>query len=235
MTANQKEYKKQINRIKNFIKRKEKEGFVFTEFPKDMPSLTVPKRVTKKALENIQSFRTQSLYKGSIFVSPEGTTTGLEEVRRRKKAAGKKRSISMRSKNLKRITPDEARQKGIKIIEYMPKFDLIDSLLKRIKDIERKADPKYNLEKQKGVLVRTFEDTINVMDHQELIEYLYSFQDEIMHNIGVVEFYSGQEDVNAGFTRLLEILNVDFLTTDQLQEISDFNERASYLEAEMEV
>ena len=233
MTANQKEYKKQINRIKNFIKRKEKEGFVFTDFPKDMPSLTVPKRVTKKALENIQSFRTQSLYKGSIFVSPEGTTTGLEEVRRRKKAAGKKRSIAMRSQELKRITPDKARQKGIKIIEYVPKFDLIDSLMRRFQQIERKAYPKFNIETQKGILIRTFEDTINVMDRKELLDYLYSYEEEIMQNIQVVEYYSQQPDVNAGFTRLLEIINVDFLTPAQLEEISTFNEMASYQESEV--
>lgn len=232
MTANQKEYKKQINRIKNFIKRKEKEGFVFTEFPKYMPSLTVPKRVTKKALENIQSFRTQSLYKGSIFISPEGTTTGLEEVRRRKKAANKKRSISMRSKNLKRITPDEARQKGIKIIEYVPKLNLIDKIRQILQDIERKAYPKYDIEERKGLLIRTFEDSVNIYDPHEFIKYLQANEADIMAEIQVIEYDSNQDSINASFLRLMMILNVANLSEAQLEEVSEFSE---YFNSETEV
>ena len=223
MTANQKEYKKQIKRIENFIKKKQKEGFIFTELPKDMPSLTIPKRVTKKALENIKSFKTQSLYKGSIFVSEAGTTSGLEEVRRRKKAAAKKRSITMRSKPLKRIRPGEDGKKR-KYIEYIPKFNFIDRIREMLESIERKAYPKYDIEQRKGLLLRTFEDSLNIYDEVQFSKYLQENESLMMDLIGIIEYDSSQDTINASFLRLMMILNVVNLTAEQLEDISEFNE-----------
>lgn len=57
LTPNQVEYQKNIRRIQNFIRQKEKQGFSFPSINLQMPS-----RVTKKRLETIKAVRPDVLY-----------------------------------------------------------------------------------------------------------------------------------------------------------------------------
>ena len=69
-SESQQEYKKEIRRIQRIISKGEKEGYLF---PEDVvPKL--PKRVTKKALEEIKAIKPQDLYKTAEFVGKQRTT-----------------------------------------------------------------------------------------------------------------------------------------------------------------
>lgn len=58
-TLGQQIYQKQIKRIERYIKKKEKEGYVFKDKESLIPKM--PKRVTQKAIERITSFKSRSL------------------------------------------------------------------------------------------------------------------------------------------------------------------------------
>lgn len=62
LTANQKAYRKEVQRLKQAIRRAEKKGYVFEEDA--LPA--IPKRVTKKALQRIQETKPKDLYKKAV-------------------------------------------------------------------------------------------------------------------------------------------------------------------------
>ena len=66
LTPNQKEFNRQANRIKRFIRNAEKRGFEFQPI-----DLTRPKRVTKKALKELQDLRPKQLYEKAEYVDQE--------------------------------------------------------------------------------------------------------------------------------------------------------------------
>lgn len=97
ITVNQAEYKKELTRIKRFVKRAEKRGYKFNEGI--LPEM--PKRVTKKALEKIKSIRPEDLYKNSTYydsVSHE-TFTGVQGRRIERHRASLKRVETLRKKS----------------------------------------------------------------------------------------------------------------------------------------
>lgn len=72
LTPNQQAYQKEVNRIRRFIRRKEKEGFSFPSINLERPS-----RVTKKALEKIRAVRPKVLYELGTYY---GEATYWDEV-----------------------------------------------------------------------------------------------------------------------------------------------------------
>ena len=64
LTKNQIAFKKQITRIKNFIRRATKRGYEFNE--NVIP--TMPKRVTKKSIEKIKNIKPKDLYSKASYL-----------------------------------------------------------------------------------------------------------------------------------------------------------------------
>lgn len=64
LTKNQIAFKKQITRIKNFIRRATKRGYEFN----DNVIPTMPKRVTKKSIEKIKNIKPKDLYSKASYL-----------------------------------------------------------------------------------------------------------------------------------------------------------------------
>lgn len=64
LTKNQIAFKKQITRIKNFIRRASKRGYEFS----DTVIPTMPKRVTKKSIEKIKNIKPKDLYSKASYL-----------------------------------------------------------------------------------------------------------------------------------------------------------------------
>ena len=64
LTKNQIAFKKQITRIKNFIRRAKKRGYEFS----DNVIPTMPKRVTKKSIEKIKNIKPKDLYSKASYL-----------------------------------------------------------------------------------------------------------------------------------------------------------------------
>lgn len=100
LTPNQIEYNKQVRRIKQFIYRAEKRGFVFEQ--NIIPEK--PKRVTKKAIQRLKELKPDVLYSKAEYVSREtGELISGQTGRQieRKQAAQK----SAQTRKIKKSTP----------------------------------------------------------------------------------------------------------------------------------
>lgn len=64
LTKNQIAFKKQVTRIKNFIRRATKRGYEFS----DNVIPTMPKRVTKKSIEKIKNIKPKDLYSKASYL-----------------------------------------------------------------------------------------------------------------------------------------------------------------------
>lgn len=64
LTKNQIAFKKQVTRIKNFIRRATKRGYEFS----DTIIPTMPKRVTKKSIEKIKNIKPKDLYSKASYL-----------------------------------------------------------------------------------------------------------------------------------------------------------------------
>ena len=64
LTKNQIAFKKQLTRIKNFIRRATKRGYEFS----DTVIPTMPKRVTKKSIEKIKNIKPKDLYSKASYL-----------------------------------------------------------------------------------------------------------------------------------------------------------------------
>ena len=114
-TPNQKEYAKQIKRIKQTISRAEKRGYIF----EDNIIPEKPKRITKQAIKKLRDIKPNDLYKKARAVDYETGEifTGLEARKLERKASAKK-AAKTRKKKQQKIQKPETQSKEA----YYPSF-----------------------------------------------------------------------------------------------------------------
>ena len=102
------EYKKEIQRIQRIISKAEKEGYIF---PEDViPKL--PKKATKKALEEVKAIKASDLYKAGEFVGKKSTTIPeTQKETRARKTKIKTPKTKVKSSQSKAQTPRIAKEK----------------------------------------------------------------------------------------------------------------------------
>lgn len=118
LTPNQKEYAKQLKRIKQFIRRAEKRGYIF----EDNVIPETPKRITKKSIQKIRDIKPKNLYEKAKAVDYETgeILTGVEARKIERKSSAKK-AAETRKKN-------KASKKPAQQETYYPSFtDIIIS------------------------------------------------------------------------------------------------------------
>lgn len=104
LTPNQMAFKKEINRIRNFVRRAEKRGYMFPD--NIVPQM--PKRVTAKALTKVKEIKPESLYgKSRAVIAETGEIISGSEARKieRQAAARKAAETRKRKKEAKRKKP----------------------------------------------------------------------------------------------------------------------------------
>ena len=88
------EVKKNLRRIKRFVKSAEKRGYSFSD--KAIPNL--PKTITKETLYRFQSITPEKLYKKSVYVSPAGTKVKGTERRKAERSEASKKAGETRKR-----------------------------------------------------------------------------------------------------------------------------------------
>lgn len=102
------EYRKQRNRVRRFIKRNEKRGFVFKESV--LPS--IPKKITKASVRRLAKLTPEELYKKSSYVSREtGEIIEQSEARKMLRKASAKKAQETRKKKKQDTGKKEERYK----------------------------------------------------------------------------------------------------------------------------
>lgn len=210
-SENQKAYKKERRRLLQAVRRAEKQGYIF---PEDIiPEL--PKRVTKKRLENIQKIKPKELYKKAVYVYQEtGEVVPAEQRKQEVKQEAIKKAKETRKRNKKISTPS--------IPTYYPTISIIETIKDRISELTREAKPPVPIENRKNELLAIFEDNVTQYDDNiaEYEHYLEVHESEIADLLNVISYDSNAEQISASFVSLGRILNMQALSMSQAENLS---------------
>lgn len=210
-TENQKAYQKERRRLLQAVRRDEKQGYIF---PEDVvPDL--PKRVTKKQLDNIKKIKPKQLYKNAVFVYQEtGEVVPAEQRKQEVKQEAIRKAKEVRKRKKKISTPS--------ISTYYPTISIIDTIRDRISELTREAKPSFPIEHRKNELLSIFEDTVtmygdNIIEYED---YLEAHESEIAELLNVISYDSNAEQIAASFVALGKILNMKSLSMSQAENLS---------------
>lgn len=210
-TENQKAYQKERRRLLQAVRRAEKQGYIF---PEDIiPEM--PKRVTKKQLENIQKIKPKQLYKKAEFVYQEtGEIVPAEQRKQEVKQEAIIKAKETRKRKKKTSIPY--------IPTYYPTISIIDTVRDRISELTREAKPPIPIENRKNELLSIFEDNVTLYGDNisEYEHYLKEHESEIAELLNVISYDSDAEKVSASFVTLGRLLNTQSLSMSQAENLS---------------
>lgn len=210
-TENQKAYQKERRRLLQSVRRAEKQGYIF---PEDIvPEL--PKRVTKKRLEQIQKTKPKHLYKKAEFVYQETGEIVLAEQRKQEvKQEAIRKAKETRKRKKKISTPI--------VPTYYPTISIINTIRDRISELTREAKPPIPIDNRKNELLVIFEDTVTMFGDNisEYEHYLEAHESEIAELLNVISYDSNAEQISASFVALGRILNAQSLSMAQAENLS---------------
>lgn len=210
-TENQKAYQKERRRLLQAVRRAEKQGYIF---PEDIvPKL--PKRVTKKQLDEIQATKPSDLYKLAQYVYEEtGEVVPAEQRKQEVKQEAIKKAKETRKRKKKISIPN--------VPTYYPTISIIDTIRDRILELTREAKPPVPIENRKNELLAIFEDTVTMFDDNiiEYEHYLEAHENEIAKLLNVISYDSNAEQISASFVALGRLLNTQSLSMTQAENLS---------------
>lgn len=229
-TSLQKEYQKERKRLLRAVKRGEQEGFIF---PEDVvPSL--PKRVTKKRLQEIHSIKPRHLYQNAQWLDKEtGELVDAKsalEVRRKRKRKAEEQDISSTSNvQLNSYYPAiSAIEKVRERIRELGSFSSLETLGNNLADLKREVPPPFPIEHRKNALLAIFDDTITLHEQQGTLDqyenYIVERMGEIEGHLNVIRFDSKEERIEASFASVARILNQGSLSVSQAESLSHMAE-----------
>ena len=214
-TENQKAYQKERRRLLQAVRRAEKQGYIF---PEDIVK-ELPKRVTKKKLENIQKIKPKQLYEKAEFVYQEtGEIVPAEQRKQEVKQEAIIKAKETRKRNKKISTPS--------VPTYYPTISIIDTIRDRISELTRESKPPIPIENRKNELLAIFEDNVALFDDNitKYEDYLEAHESEIAELLNVISYDSNAEQVSASFVSLGRILNMQSLSMSQAENLSIMSE-----------
>lgn len=232
MTKNQLEFKKQQKRLKRAIKRLEKQGYF--DFGFEIP--TIPKRVTKKRIEEIKAIKPKHILKNALHVDFEtGWVRPAAEVRAEKKEIAKqkrKRTIEERKKR----ALEEKSNNNASI--YVDKGEVIPSL-STIEIVQNRLNQLANMPRFQNTLagekVKSLLDIFHYnLEHAEsdyqynkYVQYISEHLDDVAENSTIIEFSSDDKvEFSLALNTLIEILNggepLSLTQAITLGEVSDY-------------
>lgn len=217
-TENQKAFQKERRRLLQAVRRAEKQGYIF---PEDIVP-DIPKRVTKKRLEEIQGTKPSDLYKVAQYVYKDTgeIVPALQRKQEVKKQAIEKTKETRKKKTKKpRINIDK---------EYYPTISILDTIRDRIDAMQREAKPPVPISYRKNEVLRIFDDTVTFYEMNENISeyesYLKDHESEIADLLNVISYDSDNDNINASFVSLGRLLNVTSLSVEQAENLSAMTE-----------
>ena len=218
MTYNE-QYKKEIKRIKRFIKRAEKRGYYFN-FKEPRP----PKRIRKESVERLKKITPEKLYASATYrglYSDFRELSGLE-ARKKERSASAKKAAETR----KRKAEQEKREK-----EKTPTFDFINEIISMIIELPNGRYISYQVffdfTLHKNFLISLINDRADIASKYNTFEkysdYLYDNKDRIKHLLDVIMHDSNESEIVASFNELAEILKGSALSFEEAEMIEELN------------
>ena len=214
-TQLQLEYRKQVKRLKQAVRRAEKRGYIIPDniIPEQ------PKRITRKSVERLKKITTEEIYKKSEKLDFETGELIPGEVARKQERneAAKKAAKTRKNKTNKPVENTNT---------YYPTFSIIDVIRERIIELTREAKPDIPIEQRKNELLSIFDDTVTMYSDNitEYELYLKNNESEIADLLNVIIYDSDAEKVSYSFVRLGRLLNTQSLSPTQAEGLSLMSE-----------
>lgn len=214
------QYKKEIKRIKRFIKRAEKRGYSFNfKEPKQ------PKRIRKESIERLKKITPEKLYASSMYrglYSDFRELSGLEARKRERSAAAKKGAETR-----KRKKEQEKREQ-----EKTPTYDFMHEIILKINELPDGRWASYQVyidfTSHKKYLISLINDRADISSEyntlDKYINYLKDNEDRIIHNLGVIMHDSNEYVIMGAFNELAEILKGSALSFEEAEMIEELNQ-----------
>lgn len=214
------EYKKEIERIKRFIKRAEKRGYSFN-FKEPQP----PKRIRKESVEKLKKITPEKLYASATYIglySDFLELTGLE-ARKRERSASAKKGAETR----KRKAEQKKREQ-----EKTPTFDFIAEIISMINELPNGRYISYQVfidfTPHKNFLISLINDRADIASRYNTIDkysnYLKDNESIIKHNLDIIMHDSNESTIIGAFNELAEILKGTPLSFEEAELIEELNQ-----------
>lgn len=211
------EYKKQINRIKRFIKRAEKRGYSF-----NFKEPTVPKRIRKESVEKLKKITPEKLYASAEYrgiYSDFRIITGIEGKKRERSASAKKAAKTRKIKKEKET-------------EKTPTFDFIAEIISMINELPNGRYISYQVfldfTPHKNFLISLINDRTDIASEYNTFDayskYLQDNKDRIKHLLDVIMHDSNESEIIASFNELAEILKGSPLSFEEAEMVEELNQ-----------
>lgn len=216
LTPNQQEWKKELKRLQQFIRRAEKRGYTF---PEDVIPET-PKRITKKRLSEIKGINPQTLYSQAEFYNPDTgeTLSGIEGRKFERKRSTRKAQLT---KPIKQAQDTE--------ISLPRQTDLV---LQNIRDLINQFTPSslwsdYWTQKKEGdknKLQSLLDNAIAQEGADVVAERLQNYAGDIERIINSILYGSDEEQVQFDMVEFATIIKGHSLTVQESSELTDLME-----------
>ena len=229
-------YSKQLKRIKQFIHRAEKRGFVFEE--DIIPQR--PKKVTKASVRKLEKLTPEKLYKKSLYV--EESTGEIEEAQKRRKEERKQsaRKAVKTRKERQKARRNWTKEYAEKNREQLPSEgkesfkNAIDEFVSRLQIdtswLGRKRRRSVALQEtihSQGILMNLINQQIELYGEEEIGNRLQANSDKLSELISIILWDSKAEAIQSATRVFAETLTSNSLMPSQLQELeqeSEYNE-----------
>lgn len=213
------QYKKQIKRIKHFIKRAEKRGYSFNfKVPEQ------PKRIRKETVERLKKITPEKLYASSVYrgLYSDFRELGGLEARKRERSASAKKAAETR----KRKKEQEKREQ-----EKTPIFDFINEIISMINELPNGRYISYQVfldfTPHKKFLISLINDRADIASQyntfEKYLNYLNDNKDRIRVLLDKIMHDSNESEIIASFNELAEILKGSALSFEEAKMIEELN------------
>lgn len=223
-TVNQIAFAKEVKRIKSFVKRAEKRGYIFDK--NAIETLTTkPTRITKKALQELKESTTSvRLYAKAQYIKAVDKengnavlVSGIEGRKIERERASAKAQSTKAAKGLISVT-------DVSIIETLK------GILEEIGGSRYVSGGKaVNLDNIHDNLMSALENTISEYDegtkeYQAYLNHLhYDIENAKGNILDVVYYDSTLEDVQMSVANILKYIEWRTLTTQEAKEVDDYD------------
>lgn len=248
-TPLEQDYKKELNRIKKFIRNAQKKGFNFADY--ELPQQ--PKKITQGSVNKLRKITPEKLYQSSTFVDPlsHQTISGAEAKRRikgfqyAKKSKGvesytthygktKEKTLGAAKKKVPKKTQTTTTQPGL------PPSD-VDDVLVNLEELLRTWQPEtywskgYARLKENNVniLERVLSGAINTLGRQQVAKNVQKFA-YLVKDLAWKIVYGNSEfkwhDVSGAISSLTSIIYGRGLSIGERKEFGTFEDMLEFID-----
>lgn len=228
-TQNQREYEKQVKRIKGAIRRAEKRGYLFGE--NVIPQK--PKRITKSFLEDLARLKGNRLYDLADYIidyETGETVPGLEGRKyERKKSAEKAKEKRKRKQRTSENLPNGGVIIANRVIDdFIAKLDEPTPrpyAYRGSRNAQRKLDAAWEASNQQKSTLKSLTFSVIASEGKEGLGYrLQEHADTVNECLHSIMFDSNSDAIISAGTELASIIKGSHLTMGEMMDLGEQDE-----------